>query len=469
MSQDHVATWNQVLESVRRSLSPKHYNTWFSPIKPVKLEGKVLTLEVPNEFFLSHLENHYLSILKEALVSTLGQRAKLEYRIAVDDYKKPGIERKELKSEHKDPKDSGPSGITNPFVIPGIKKHHVDSNLNPHYQFENFIEGHCNRVARQAGIQICQKPGDLFNPLVIFGDVGLGKTHLMQAIGNAILKKYPKLQVIYLTSDKYTNLFIQSIRNNSISDFSNFFNSVDVLIIDDIQYFAGKAGTQEIFFHLFNQMHQNKKQIIMGSDRAPKDLKEIDDRLISRFKWGASLELMSPDYETLMAILESKLEEKELSLPKNIKELICHNMKSSIREIEGLLVNLKLHATLNPQEITVELVKDILASFSNKVSQEITIESITKIVAEHLKIPIASIQGKGRQRNIVQARQLSMFFSKRLANKPLSVIGEAFGGKDHSTVIYSCETVENLMQTDKNFEDLAHKLEKIIIKSLGLK
>ena len=207
----------------------------------------------------------------------------------------------------------------------------------------------------------------------------------------------------------------------------------------------------------------------MSSDRAPKDLKEIDERLISRFKWGASLELLSPDYETLMAILDSKLEEKELDLATNVKEVICHNLKSSIRELEGVIVNLKLQATLSGRPITIDLVKEVLAGFSNKVNQEVSIESITKIVSDHLKVPVSSILGKARQRNIVQARQLSMYFSKKMAMKPLTVIGQAFGGKDHSTVIYSCDTVENLMETDKLFQDLVNKLEKIISKSLGVK
>jgi len=469
MNQDHVSIWNRILELVQQSVEQKHYNTWFIPIRPIQLDGLVLTLEVPNEFFLAHLESNYLNILKDSLRSVLGQRAKIEYRILVDNYKKPGRIKKEPLKQESITLETNPSLISNPFVIPGIKKVAYDNHLMPQFTFDKYIEGHCNRVARQAGIQISQRPGELFNPLVVYGDVGLGKTHLIQAIGNGILEKFPKSRIIYLSSDKFTNLFIQAIRNNSISDFSNFFNALDVLIIDDIQYLAGKSGTQETFFHLFNQLHQNKKQLIMSSDRAPKDLKEIDERLISRFKWGASLELLSPDYETLMAILDSKLEEKELDLATNVKEVICHNLKSSIRELEGVIVNLKLQATLSGRPITIDLVKEVLAGFSNKVNQEVSIESITKIVSDHLKVPVSSILGKARQRNIVQARQLSMYFSKKMAMKPLTVIGQAFGGKDHSTVIYSCDTVENLMETDKLFQDLVNKLEKIISKSLGVK
>ncbi|MBK7231502.1 MAG: chromosomal replication initiator protein DnaA [Saprospiraceae bacterium] len=469
MPTDHVLSWNKVLDEVRKNLTPKHFNTWFVPIKPLQQEGHVLTLEVPNEFFLSHLETHFLQVLKDGVKGAIGPRSKIEYRIAMDDYKKPGIDRTKALKNEKEFQDANHIGIANPFVIPGIRKQNWEANLNPHYIFENFVEGHCNRVARQAGLQITSKPGELFNPLLVYGNVGLGKTHLLNAIGNALMKKYPKMHVLYLTSDKYTNMFIQAIRNNSTSDFGHYFQQVDVLIIDDIQYFSGKAGTQEIFFHLFNQMHQNRKQIIMGSDRAPKDLKEIDDRLISRFKWGASLELLTPDYETMMAILEEKLEEKEVELTQQVKELLCHNLKDNIREIEGVIVNIKLQSSLNGKSVSLELVKDILQSFSNRGENVVSIDAITRIVSEQTSIPVNSMLGKGRQRNIVQARQLAMYYSKKMTKKPLASIGSAFGGRDHSTVIYSCEAVENLMDTDKLFEELARKIERVIIKTLGIK
>ncbi|MBK9272155.1 MAG: chromosomal replication initiator protein DnaA [Saprospiraceae bacterium] len=467
MPTDHHLSWNKVLDEARKNLTPKHFNTWFVPIKPVQQDGNVLTLEVPNEFFLSHLETHFLDVLKDAVKGAMGPRSKIEYRIAMEEYKKPGPDKARLSKNELH--ESGSIGIANPFVIPGIKKQSWDANLNPHYTFENFVEGHCNRVARQAGLQIVNKPGELFNPLLVYGNVGLGKTHLLNAIGNAILKKHPKLHVLYLTSDKYTNMFVQAIRNNSTTDFGHYFQQVDVLIIDDIQYFSGKAGTQEIFFHLFNQMHQNRKQIIMGSDRAPKDLKEIDERLISRFKWGASLELLTPDYETMMAILEEKLEEKDLELSNQVKELLCHNLKDNIREIEGVIVNIKLQSSLNGKTASLDLVKDILQSFSNRAENEVSIEAIARIVSENTNIPVTSMMGKSRQRNIVQARQLAMYFSKRMTNKPLASIGTAFGGRDHSTVIYSCEAVENMMDTDKLFEEMARKIERTIIKTLGIK
>lgn len=470
MSETSAAkTWNHVLEEIRRSISPKIFNTWFSPIKPLSIDGLVLTLEVPNEFFLSHLENNYLIPLKEAVRKIIGQRAKIEYRLATDDYKRPGKSNKVQKSEPNKIAVERPSDIKNPFVIPGIKKINIDSNLNPSYIFDNYIEGHCNRVARQAGIQIANKPGELFNPLLIYGETGLGKSHLLQAIGNAVHTKHPKLHVLYITSDRFTNQFIQAIRNNTTNDFAMQFQNIDVLLIDDIQYFSGKAGTQEMFFHLFNQLHQSKKQIVLSSDKAPKDLKEIDDRLISRFKWGGSLELQNPDYETLMAILISKCEEKGLHLEESIMETLCLNLKQNIRELEGIIINLKLQSTVNGVTIDNKLVKEVLAGFSNRAHKEVNVESILNIVSEFLKVPVNSILGKGRTRNVVQARQLAMYFSKKFTQKPLSMIGAALGGKDHSTVIYSCEIVESLLETDQTFEVLFRKLEKIIVRTLGIK
>ncbi|NOT38034.1 MAG: chromosomal replication initiator protein DnaA [Saprospiraceae bacterium] len=469
MSETSAAhTWNLILEEVRRSISPKIYNTWFLPIKPLLLDGMVLTLEVPNEFFLSHLESNYLSPLKDSVRKIIGPRAKIDYQLSTDDYKKPG-KLKTLRSDKTQDKPDRQSEIKNPFVIPGIKKVTIDNNLNPSYLFENFIEGHCNRVARQAGLQISQKPGDLFNPLLIYGDTGLGKSHLLQAIGNAVHVNHPKLQVLYTTSDRFTNQFIQAIRSNTTNDFAMQYQNIDVLLIDDIQYFSGKAGTQEIFFHLFNQLHQGKKQIVLSSDKAPKDLKEIDDRLISRFKWGGSLELLSPDYETLMAILLAKCEEKQLHLEESIMETLCLNLKQNIRELEGIIVNLKLQSTVNGVQIDSKLVKEVLTSFSNRAHKEVNIESIINIISEYVKVPVNSILGKGRTRNVVQARQLAMYFSKKFTNKPLSMIGAAMGGKDHSTVIYSCEIVESLLETDRNFEELFRKLEKLIVKTLGVK
>lgn len=357
--------------------------------------------------------------------------------------------------------------IQNPFVIPGIRKMKVDPQLNPNYLFDNYIEGDCNRLARSAGVAIAKKPGGTsFNPLVIFGDVGLGKTHLAHAIGNEVNKRFPKRTVLYVSSEKFTNQIIQSIKNNAVNDFVNFYQLIDVLIVDDIQFLANKQKTQEIFFHIFNQLHQNGRQIIITSDRPPKDLDGMEERLLSRFKWGLSADLQAPDLETRIAILEAKMNQEGVELPSDVTEFICYNIQNNIRELEGVLVSLMAQSSLNRREIDMELAKRVIRNFVKQINKEITVEYIQKLVAEHFSLPVEKLQGKTRKRQVVIARQLSMYLAKNLTDKSLKAIGETFGGRDHSTVIYSCRTVSDLMETDVIFKDTVSELEKKIKLSL---
>ena len=360
------------------------------------------------------------------------------------------------------------SQIKNPFVIPGIKKLKIDSQLNPNYLFTNYIEGDCNRLARSAGQAIAKNPGGTaFNPLVIFGDVGLGKTHLAHAIGNEVLQQLPNKTVLYVSSEKFTNQIIQSIKNNAVNDFVNFYQLVDVLIVDDIQFLANKQKTQEIFFHIFNQLHQNGKQIILTSDRPPKDMNGMEERLLSRFKWGLSADVQAPDLETRIAILESKISKEGFNLPSDVIEFICYNIKSSIRELEGVLVSLVAQSSLNRREIDMALTKRVIQNFVNQINKEITVDFIQELVAEHFNVPVEKLKGQTRKRSIVIARQLSMYLAKKMTDKSLKAIGENFGGRDHSTVIYSCTAVQNLLDTDAVFKDTVAELEKKIQLSLN--
>ena len=275
---------------------------------------------------------------------------------------------------------------------------------------------------------VAAKPGGTaFNPLVLFGDVGLGKTHLAQAIGNEVLKENNGKTVLYVSSEKFTNQIIDSIRNNAVNDFVNFYQLIDVLIVDDIQFLANKQKTQEIFFHIFNQLHQNGKQIIMTSDRPPKDLDGMEERLISRFKWGLSADLGTPDLETRMAILASKMDQEGLEIPHDVTEFICYNIKNNIRELEGVLISLVAQSSLNRREIDLELAKEVIKNFVNQMSKEITVEFIQKLVADHFDVPVEKLKGQTRKRGIVIARQLSMYLAKNLTNKSLKAIGENFG------------------------------------------
>ena len=445
----------------------ENFRKWFEPIVPVKLVDQALTIQVPNKFFYDWIESHFLSLLRSCVRKELGDRGKLEYQILMEDYQKPQLLSKTKTSQLQD--FENPGVITNPFVIPGIKKLKIETNLSPVYQFENFIEGNCNRVARQAGIHISQKPGNMFNPLVIYGNAALGKSHLMQAIGNSVLKQFPEKTVLYTNAEKFTNQFISSVKNNTVSDFSNFYHNLDVLLLDDIQFFAGKSGTQEIFFHLFNQLHQTGKQIVLASDRAPKDLNDIEERLISRFKWGLTADLTVPDFETRMAILLSKMDQGQIQLPSNVMEFICQNIKSNIRELEGVLIRIIAESSLNFKKIDIELAKEVVQNYVNQVNQELTVESIAKIVCEQYKIPVERLVGKSRQRQIVMARQTAMYFTKQYTQKSLKQIGEYFGGKDHATVLYSCNMAKYLIDSVLIFRERAENIEKKIQKSQRFK
>lgn len=480
MTKDCRMVWDDCLRIIKKNVNPQSYKTWFEPIKPVQLENDILTIQVPNKFFFEWLEEHYVTLLKKSIRQELGERGRLMYHIPeggaqdVPAGKTPSA-RPVLNAKPSAEKDNEPvpgvfdaEMIKNPFIIPGIKRIKVEPQLNLNYTFDNFIEGDCNRLARNAGLAIAKKPGGTaFNPLVIFGDVGLGKTHLAQAIGNEIVSKFDNKAVLYVSAEKFTNQIIQAIKNNSVNDFVNFYQMIDVLIIDDIQFLAGKQKTQEIFFHIFNQLHQNGKQVILTSDRAPKDLEGIEDRLISRFKWGLSADLQAPDLETRMAILDSKINEEGVEIPQDVLEFICYNIKNNIRELEGVMISLLAQSTLIRRDVDMELAKEVIRNFVTTINKEITVEFIQQLVAEHFNVPVDKLHHETRKRNVVIARQLSMFLAKKLTNKSLKTIGENFGGRDHSTVIYSCKAVQDMMDTDMIFKDTVAELEKKIKMSLN--
>jgi len=296
----------------------------------------------------------------------------------------------------------------------------------------------------------------------VFGDVGLGKTHLAQAIGNEVLKSDPTKTVLYVSCEKFTNQIIESIKNNAVNDLVNFYQLVDVLIVDDIQFLANKTKTQEIFFHIFNQLHQHGKQIILTSDRPPKDLEGMEARLISRFKWGLSADLQVPDFETRRAILESKMMKEGVHIPSQVSEYICYNIQNNVRELEGVLVSLIAQSTLNNQEIDIDLAKKVIKNFVKQINKEISVEFIQDLVANHFDVPVEKLSGKTRKRHVVVARQLSMYLAKKMTDQSLKAIGDMFGGRDHSTIIYSCKTVQDLLDTDMIFKDTVVELEKKI-------
>ena len=467
------SVWNNCLSFIKDNIQPQAYKTWFEPIAAVKLTDNALSIQVPSKFFYEWLEEHYVKILKVALHKELGEAAKLVYVIKMENTygnkqpfteKIPSSNRSAVKSQDVDiPLNNKNPELKNPFVIPGIRNVKIESQLNPNYNFENFLEGDSNRLARNAGLAVANKPGGTsFNPLLIFGGVGLGKTHLAHAIGIDIKDKYPEKTVLYISAEKFTQQYIDSVKKNNRNDFIHFYQIIDVLIIDDVQFLSGKSGTQDVFFHIFNHLHQNGKQVILTSDKAPVDMQDIEQRLLSRFKWGLSAELQSPDFETRVSILKNKLYRDGVEMPDDIIEYVAKHIKTNIRELEGAIISLIAQSSFNKKEITVSLAKDIVEKFVKHTKREVSIDYIQKVVSDYFQMDVNTLQSKTRKRHIVQARQLAMFFAKKFTKASLASIGSQIGKRDHATVLHACKTVDNLTTTDKQFrkyvEDISKKL-----------
>lgn len=475
MQKDYSSVWDSCLHKIRNSVNEQSFKTWFEPIRPVKLDGSALTIQVPNKFFYEWLEEHYITNLKDSIRQELGPKARLEYqiRLEADNSKNNGAGTHKNGAQGNEKvspavKRLVSSEIRNPFVIPGIKKDAIESQLNTSYRFDNFIEGDCNRLARAAGEAVAKNPGrTAFNPLFLFGAVGLGKTHLAQAIGNAIVEDSAQVSVRYMTTEKFTNDLIYAIKNNVVGDLVNMYQNIDVLIVDDIQFLANRQKTQEIFYNIFNQIHQNGKQIILTSDKPPKDLPGIEERLISRFKWGLSADLQSPDLETRIAILECKLDDAGIKAPRSVIEYICFNIQNNIRELEGVAAGLIAHSQLAKRDIDEGLAQEVIQNFVRNASLEITIDKIKRHVSEYYDLPVERMKSKTRKREVVVARQTAMYLCKSMTKQSLKSIGDEFGGRDHSTVIYSCNAVQDLIDTDSSYRETVSELRKQINMSMA--
>ena len=456
---DCALAWKSCLSIIKENVPYITYSTWFLPIKPLDLNESTLRVQVPNAFFIEWIDEHYNTLINRVINEVLGSEGRLLYSVLDD--KKNEDEVKVIISEEKREKSSAEKITVEKATSP---EQFIENFLNPRYRFENFVKGEGNQLARAAAYAVGESPGETsFNPLFIYGGVGLGKTHLIQAIGNKILEYYPNKKVIYLSSDLFTVEFVEAIQSNSVNEFSNRYKSMDCLIIDDIQFLIGKEKTQDLFFHIFNTLHQSRKQIILSSDKPPKELKGLNERLISRFSWGLTADVQPPDFETRIAILKNKGNSFGIDLPNDIVEYIAHNITSNIRELEGCLIKLLANSSLNGKEIDFELAKKTVKEISTKKQVYISIEYITNVVCKHFGVDENKLREKNRKKEVVLARQVAMYLSKTLTKSSLKTIGLHFGGRDHSTVIHAHNTIEQTLLIDpklkQTVEELKNKIE----------
>lgn len=476
MENKAIGVWENCLKIIKDNIHYQSYKTWFVPIQPLKLEENVLTIQVPSQFFYEWLEEHYINLLKKTIKKELGQEGRLEYSIIMDNsfqsanpysIKVPTSNKKAVKNPAVpmpiDINKQGSKEIPNPFIIPGLKKIKVNSQLVDSYSFDNFVEGDCNRLARSAGFAVSENPGTTsFNPLLIYSEVGLGKTHLAHAIGIQVKNNYPEKTVLYVTTEQFIAQYIESVRNNNQNDFVHFYQMIDVLIIDDIQFLSGKEKTQDVFFHIFNHLHQNSQQIVITSDKPPIELKGMEPRLLSRFKWGLAADLQAPDFETRIAILQKRLYNDGIEMPEEVLEYLAYSINTNVRELEGALISILAQSSLNKKAITLELAKQMIDKFVKSTAREISIDYIQKVVCDYFNLSLDVMNSKTRKREIVQARQLAMFFAKKHTKASLATIGLHCGNKDHATVLHACRTVNNLIDTDKQFRIYVEELNKKI-------
>ena len=464
----HIAVWNNCLRIIEQIIEPKKFDMWFRPLKPVAFQDSTLTIEVPTDFFREYLEDLYLDVLKKTLRRVIGADARLVYKV------RPVVSRPAMEypaSHGSIPVNKAVSvntypteGNPGPFVFPGLKKIQINPRLNPAYCFANLIEGECNHVAVTAGMTISDAPGGTaFNPLFIFGGPGLGKTHLAQAVGIAVKDKFPDLIVLYVTGNEFKTQYMDAVNvRNKLVDFLAFYMKIDVLIVDDIQDLLG-PGSQNAFFNIFNHLHENGKQLIFTSDRAPADLQNFEERMLSRLKWGLSVELQVPTYQTRLEMLRTRSFREGVRIDDEVLVYLATRIKSNFRELEGALISLIAHATLAHKEITVALAEQVTGQIVGEEKNDLTIDRVQKMVCDYFNITRDTLMSKSRKRQIVQARQIAMYLSRNLVGCSLSTIGAELGGKDHATVLHACTTVSDLMSTDRTFRQYVNDIESMLV------
>ena len=466
---NHVGLWNRCLEIIRDNVPDSTYKTWFVPIIPLKYEDKTLIVQVPSQFFYEFLEDKFVDLLRKTLYKVIGEGTKLMYNVMVD---KTSIPNQTVNLEASNRSTAIPQrsiirggGNKAPNILQAPAVQDLDPHLNPDYNFENFIEGYSNKLSRSVAEAVAQNPAKtVFNPLFLHGASGVGKTHLANAIGTRIKELYPEKRVLYVSAHLFQVQYTDSVRNNTTNDFINFYQTIDVLIIDDIQEFAGVTKTQNTFFHIFNHLHQNGKQLILTSDRAPVLLQGMEERLLTRFKWGMVAELEKPTVELRKNILRNKIHRDGLQFPPEVIDYIAENVNESVRDLEGIVISIMAHSTIYNKEIDLELAQRIVKKVVRNEAKTITIDEIIQTVCKHFELEPAAIHTKSRKREVVQARQIAMYLAKSYTDFSTSKIGKFIGNKDHATVLHACKTVKGQLEVDKNFHAEVGKIESLLKK-----
>ena len=462
---DHVVLWNRCLNIIRDNVPDTTYKTWFEPIVPLKYEDHALTIGVPSPFFYEFLEEKFVDLLRAALYKEIGEGTQLMYCILTDKTNHITVNIEGTKRSSALPaqtviKDGNKA--PNPMQAPAPQD--LDPHLNPNYNFENFIKGNSNEFSRTVGETVAKNPARTFNPLFLYGPSGVGKTHLINAIGTRIKELYPEKRVLYVSAHLFQVQYTDSVRTNHFNDFISFYQTIDVLIIDDIQEFAGVTKTQNTFFHIFNHLHQNGKQLILTSDRAPVLLQGMEERLITRFKWGMVAELERPTVELRKNILRNKIHRDGLQFPPEVIDYIAENVGDSVRDLEGIVISIMAHSTIYNKEIDLELTQRIVRKVVRSESKSITVDDIINVVCKHFSLDTATIHTKSRKREVVQARQIAMFLAKSYTDFSTAKIGALIGHKDHATVLHACKTIKELREVDKTFraeiDDIQASLKK---------
>ncbi|MBQ2779402.1 MAG: chromosomal replication initiator protein DnaA [Bacteroidaceae bacterium] len=443
MNSHLITKWGMCLDIIRDNVPEAVFTTWFADIKPLKYEDSTLTIQVKSNFVYEFLEGNYVDLLGYTLNKVMGEGTQLMYSVLTD-------KENDLSVEIQTERGSNASDTAT---------EEWDSMLINRYTFDNYVEGESNRLPRSVAESVANKPGRAFNPLFIHGASGVGKTHLVNAIGCKIKELHPELRVLYISAHLFQVQYTDSILQKSFNDFMRFYQSIDVLIIDDIQEIAGLQKTQNAFFHIFNHLHLNGKQLIMTSDRSPMQLKGMEERLITRFKWGLTAEIERPDLELRKSILRSKTHKDGLKFPEDVIDYIARHVDASVRDLEGIVVSLMAHSTINNTDVDLNLARRIVGDFSDFEKRPITIDDILKKVSDFYGVEVESINTRSRKREVVQVRQVAMYLAKKYLDMSTSKIGLYIGKRDHATVLHACKTITNLAETDKQFRSELNKIE----------